>query len=203
MTTQFTDIMVDLETLGTAPDSAIISIAAIPFDLRTGEADESNVFMEHIDVASNLQAGRVVNPNTLSWWIDNNGEVFAKWCRYDKIPLHRALQYFKDWLVSQSIDLKSYQIWGNSNRFDLGILDHAYGHNSPWHFSCERDVRTLAMFDEACKDRHKAKFVENGFDLHNPVTDCLIQISYCSEIYNTLKPSLDSLSPFTGTTDTY
>jgi hypothetical protein len=183
----YPDIMVDIETLGTEPDSAIISIAAVSFDLRTGAIGEK--FLVNIDVKSNVEAGRKVNPDTLAWWIDNFGDVFAKWCNEDKVPLSVALIDFAGWLHEQVGDLKSYQIWGNSNRFDLGILADAYNHNNPWHFRGERDVRTLEMFDEySTKSFIKEEFKNKGEDLHNPLTDCLIQIAYCSKIYNNLKP---------------
>lgn len=182
----YSDIMVDIETLGTKPNAPIISIAAQAFDLRSGTLGSS--FVTHIDIKSNLEAGRVVDPRTLSWWVDDNSEVFAKWCALKKDPLPIALQRFKIWLLKTIVELRSYQIWGNSNRFDLGILADAYGYDLPWHFYAERDVRTLAMFNEDLKRETKQKFVDAGEDLHNPLTDCKIQIEYCSRIYNDLKP---------------
>lgn len=184
-----TDIMVDLETLGTDPDAAIISIAAVAFDLRSGAIGRE--FLTHIDVGSNLQAARVVNPETLAWWIDgDNNEVFAKWCKEKKDPLPVALHQFELWLMDVIRDQRSYQVWGNSNRFDLGLLANAYGGGDkiPWNFYAERDVRTLSMFNEEEKAAVKREFKDLGIDLHNPIVDCKLQIEYCHRIYNQLKP---------------
>jgi len=82
---------------------------------------------------------------------------------------------------------KSYSVWGNSARFDCGILGDAYnkiGRNIPWNFSKERCVRTLVSFNPEVKK----KYVEsNNGVAHNALDDCKLQIGYCTEIWKSLK----------------
>ncbi len=58
-------LMLDLETWGTAPGSALRSIGAVFFDLdgKTGET-----FYRNIDKQSCLDAGLKIDPATVSWW---------------------------------------------------------------------------------------------------------------------------------------
>lgn len=83
--------------------------------------------------------------------------------------------------------LGDFKIWGNSVRFDVGILETAYradGRESltlPWKFRNEMDVRTLVAFAPAIKDHYPFTGVE-----HNPIDDCKYQIGYCSAIWNKL-----------------
>ena len=60
----FPDIMVDLETTGTSPDeTAIIQIAAVRFNLQTGEVDP-NVF----DMCLSIPPRRYWDEGTRAWW---------------------------------------------------------------------------------------------------------------------------------------
>jgi hypothetical protein len=76
------------------------------------------------------------------------------------------------------------KVWGNSARFDLGILEVAYTACKmviPWQFWNERDVRTLVAFAPEIKANEP--FLG---DKHDPLHDCLHQIKYCHKTYKTL-----------------
>jgi hypothetical protein len=80
---------------------------------------------------------------------------------------------------------KDDEVWGNSARFDLGILSDAYNTVKlpiPWDFRKERCVRTLVAFAPEVKEAE----VNTGV-AHDALADCVFQISYCSKIYNKLK----------------
>jgi hypothetical protein len=94
------------------------------------------------------------------------------------LPIIEALKEFSDFCN------KEYQIWGNSARFDCGILQNAYnkaGFSIPWDFRKERCVRTLVSFAPEIKDNYKPIGTA-----HNAVDDCKFQIGYCSEIWRSL-----------------
>lgn len=61
------DIMVDLETLGTTADAVILSIGAVKFDLVSGQIDDEG-FYASISVESSLNRKRRISEDTLLWW---------------------------------------------------------------------------------------------------------------------------------------
>ncbi|MEM8483825.1 3'-5' exoribonuclease, partial [Morganella morganii] len=54
--TKFKHLMIDLETMGNKPDSAIVAIAAVPFDMVSGVTDDA-LFYEIIDLRSSEKYG--------------------------------------------------------------------------------------------------------------------------------------------------
>jgi len=177
---KYEHIMIDLETMGTFPGSAIISIGAVAFDLNTGEAGKE--FYCSIDLESNLQIGLIVDPKTAKWWTLQSEEARYVLIDPNRINIIKALKQLSKFLNIN--DLATLQVWGNSARFDLGILEAAYKAfelETPWQFYNERDVRTLVSF--APNFKYKTRFEGTA---HNPIDDCKHQIKYCSAIWNKL-----------------
>jgi len=178
-TSTFGHIMVDLETFGTDNDSVICSIGAVEFDINTGKTGRE--FYEKIDIQSCLDAGMKVKGSTLMWWLQQSENARKELYSAKTITLISALSRFTDFINDVGIHS---QIWGNSNRFDLGILQNAYksaGLDIPWDFRKERDVRTLVSF----RPEIQKNSVFEG-TAHNAIADCKHQIKYCSQIWNVL-----------------
>lgn len=177
-------LMIDLEGLGRKPGAIITEIAAVPFNWNNKNIDAKDSFYRKISVESSLKAGLTVQANTLQWWSTQDLALIQN--QFDPkgaIPLGQALFEFKVYL--DSLHPSQLKVWGNSNRFDLGLLDAAYnaiGREIPWYFRHERDVRTLVDFYPEIKQNHIWKGT-----LHNPIDDCLNQIDYCVEIRSRLK----------------
>jgi DNA polymerase III epsilon subunit-like protein len=173
---KFNSVMLDLETMGSMSHSAIVSIGAVRFDIKTGEIGEK--FYINVDLQSCLDAGLIINADTLMWWL-NQSDAARKKISEKGIPLQKAL-------LSLAIFMnKDYEVWGNSARFDLGILSDAFntfGIPIPWDFRKERCVRTLVSFAPEIKDAE----VNTGV-AHDALADCIFQINYCSKIFNKLK----------------
>lgn len=174
-------IMLDIETLGTNSRSSILSIGAVEFDIVTGETGRR--FYKTIDLQSNLDAGLEMNADTVIWWMGRSDEARREVTNeYGKQSLRDVLVLLTEFLGDER---DSKFIWGNSARFDCGILQDAYSAlkmELPWNFRNERCVRTLVSFAPEIKDS-----LEFEGTPHNPVHDCLHQIKYCSEIWKTLK----------------
>jgi hypothetical protein len=177
------NIMVDIEALGRKTDSVIISICAIEFDLNTGETNR--IFYEKCNIQSCLDAGLKVDGDTISWWMKQDDKS-----RLEVVSGTQSLSnmLFKFTNFIQELKSSNLCIWGNSNRFDMGLLESSYTKlkkNIPWKFSLERDVRTLVSFSPNIK-----KEMEFIGTKHYPVDDCLHQIKYCTKIWNTLNNNL-------------
>jgi exodeoxyribonuclease VIII len=183
-------IMVDIETMGTKPGSAIVAIAAVEFDMQSGKMGKE--FYRSISLKSCLRAGLIVDAGTIEWWMSQESEA-QRFLFIDRVPIIYALNSFTSFLVGLDPSTDK-QIWGNSARFDLGLLEAAYAiegvdilemHDDlPWRHWNERDVRTLASLNPELK--HAIAFEGTR---HNALDDCKHQIRYCSAIWNTIQIS--------------
>jgi len=181
---KFGHVMVDLETLGHASNSVICSIGAVEFDIETG--CNGREFYVVVDIQSCLDIGLHVNGSTIEWWLKQNETPRMAIISDFRLAIGPALIEFHDFL--NRLGGNSVQIWGNSNRFDLGILENAYTKLKipiPWNFRLERDVRTLVSFAPEIKNN----FPNLGIE-HRPVDDCKYQIGYCSAIWEKLKKKI-------------
>lgn len=179
-TQKYGHVMVDLETMGNNPYSAIVSIGAVEFNLDTGEIGEK--FYQTVSLQSCLDAGLIVNADTIMWWMQQSDDA-RKELSTNCVDLAVALQKFSQFMFQ--CEGEYCQVWGNSARFDLGILSDAYRKCSlatPWSFRNERCVRTLVSFNPEL--RKKSTFVGTQ---HNALHDCLHQIQYCNTIANSIK----------------
>jgi hypothetical protein len=173
---KFEHLMVDLETLGTAVDSVILSIAAVEFCLETGET--GRVFYREIDLDSSLGWGFKINADTLKWWINQGEEAKKVFGDTGKVEAFTAVASFRDFSAKHKF------FWGNSARFDLGILSWAVERMTVdvwWDFRNERDVRTLVGLKPEIKEAHQYLGVK-----HNAVDDCLNQVKYCSDTWKAI-----------------
>lgn len=137
--------MIDLETLGTDSFAPITAIGAVAFRMDDSVPAGADMFYQSITIDSNFAVGLRPSADTLKWWMtDPSVTQAARDATFNDpqaCPLSQALDLFTDWLNSRPL-----QLWGNSARFDLGLLDNAYkacGKKAPWSFRLERCYRTI------------------------------------------------------------
>lgn len=61
------DVMIDIETLGTAPGSVILSIGAVAF-VRDRMPEDWREFSSVISVESSKSCGLTTDQSTIDWW---------------------------------------------------------------------------------------------------------------------------------------
>lgn len=130
------NIMVDLETMGIAADSAIVAIGAVRFNIEEGVIDR---FDSVINLQSSLDVGLKVNGDTVMWWLGQSQEARGALLTVAH-PLAVALHNFSQWLEPDD------KIWGNGASFDNSILATAYEKCQlplPWKFWNDRCYRTV------------------------------------------------------------
>jgi hypothetical protein len=83
------DLMIDLEGLGTGPDTTILTIAAQSFDpLGTGYYD----LHYYARITLESQANRSIQQGTIDWWASQPAEARDEaFSEQDRIPLDQAL----------------------------------------------------------------------------------------------------------------
>ena len=176
----YNHVMVDIETLDTISTASILSIAAIKFNPNTGEIGEK--FQRYVSLQSCLDLGLTINENTLSWWAVDNSDTFKTTLVSKRYPLAKVLVELSSFLKDTTY------LWGNSAKFDLGILENAYitlALDRPWNPFNERDVRTAVAFSPGTKKDTPFKGTR-----HDSLDDCRHQIKYLHKILKTLKVKL-------------
>lgn len=165
--------MIDIETLGSKPGSVIVAIAAVRFDLDTGNVKKS--YVSHVDPDSCVKKGLKIEVDTLKWWAekDNFLDIIS-----GTTPIYEALRGLRNYLEEDDI------IWANAPTFDLKIIEAAYKahcHAVPWNYYNERCVRTLSSLNPEI--RKNTEFIG---DRHDPLDDCYHQIKYCCSTWKSL-----------------
>lgn len=173
------NVMIDIETLGNKPYSVILSIAAVVFDLKTGETFEK--FNVSIDPQSCEESGLKLNASTVTWWLNQSKVAQLTFLNSEKVHFASAMLSFKSFIESIGTE---FFIWSNSPSFDLSLLKNAFDTGLsvyPWQFWQEMDVRTITNLCPEFKQNH----VWTGV-AHDPLTDCENQIQYLVKTYNHL-----------------
>lgn len=146
-------IMIDLETAGTRPGSAILTIGAIRFDPTAtnliGIDDPSTlpshtIFYRPIDRRSCDNLGLTDDQNTLAWWRRQSPQ--SRFEAFDRQPRHDIGAVFSDfglWCGHQP------KPWSHGANFDIVMCDAIFEKLKippPWRFWDIRDTRTLFDF---------------------------------------------------------
>jgi hypothetical protein len=173
-------LMVDLEALDNKATAAILTIALVAFEPdgpalkpleELSEANEK--FYVRINLASCLAAGLTVNPETISWWFQQEEaqRLEAASAITSGIDLRAALLSMSKWIRNLSVN----RIWSHGISFDCAILEHAaskVGISLPWKYTQERNTRTL--FD-VTGTRYSSKGLGDKRQAHNALTDAYYQ----------------------------
>jgi hypothetical protein len=188
--------MIDIETLATRSDAAIIQIGACTFD-------EKHLFLVSIDRDFYLgddapgAADYHTDPKTIAWWDSQPQEA------QDSLTMNvvdnpgTALAELDKWIKSTgfqfSYKANARSVWANGVQFDLSILRHAYsiekGHNdnAPWHYRQERDLRTLFRM-LSCRVKSGAlNKCREGLVRHRADHDCITQARGLKLLLETIK----------------
>jgi len=162
------DMMLDIETLGTTPGSAVLSVGAVLFDLRSCEV--LGDWHVRLRPESCEAAGLTASPATVAWWIrqDEAARAEAFGGAWD---LREAAEAFVD-LWGATLPGA---VWARGPEFDLpiwGAAMRAAGVEPPWRYHQARDVRTV--LDWCGVDRES---VPREGVAHSALDDCMHQIA--------------------------
>ena len=177
-----TDIIIDIETLGTRPGCPVIEIGACAVESATGRiTGEFSVRIEpgiHLETvkAIGLAHDPFADPGsdfakTCAWWVkdpERAGVLAAIMDPADETAdppadMPTALALLREWMLRHMPDPKRARVWGNGPSFDIAILDQAFRDNGigrPWICWQERCVRTA--LDLAGYERGSIKWTEPG-----------------------------------------
>jgi hypothetical protein len=138
--------MLDLETLGTTPDSVILTIGAVLFNREEEDNyntilnDETRIFTATLNFQEQIDLGRTVSESTLVWWMDQNKLAQRAAFSAQRKPVAECLQEFSNFFKGAEF------LWGNGSSFDNVMLESLYRNYSlefPCAFWNYRDLRTV------------------------------------------------------------
>lgn len=160
-------IMIDIETLSTRCDAAIIAIGLCEFDLERFYIGRC----WNLDVKL-VQGHR--DPETLEWWGKQNpgvrNQVFGGCCAPETFA-HDLRVFFE-------ARFETHWVWAGPSTFDLTILKQFFvnlGQTYPINWRMERDQTTL---NELCTQLGIENTVTRAEEtLHSPLDDALYQAS--------------------------
>ena len=169
----FTDLSVDLETLGTEPGAVITQIGLAAFNARPNNEAEREIMGQliHVDPQSCLNLGMHVSWSTISWWLTQDDEARKGMALAMGIPVSEALD-----LVDRTAQIgmvERFRVWGNGATFDVTLLNELYRiscRKVPWQFRDVRDMRTLV--DITPEDKIKWGVAKVA---HNAMHDAIAQ----------------------------
>ncbi|EGM8823158.1 TPA: 3'-5' exoribonuclease [Escherichia coli] len=180
-------LMIDLETMGTNTNAPIVVIGAVFFDPQTGEIGP--VFYIVISLTDAMNTGAVPDGGTIEWWLKQSSDARAA-ILTDQVKLKDALLRFREF-VNEHSDEKFVQVWGNGATFDNSILRTSYerlGIPCPWHYSNDRDVRTIVELGKTIDFNARSVIPFEGVP-HNALDDALHQAKYVTATIQKLIPN--------------
>ena len=168
-------IMVDLETLDTAPTAVILSIGACLVE-RSSLLPGQEFYTE---LATASQFERTQSKDTLEWWDTQPEGVKPKGDGNHIFFALGALSYWIQSLIATPI------IWCKGTDFDTAILANAYAQLKqplPWKYNNVRDYRTLA--------KSFPNVMRTSPVTHNALQDARDQAEHLKEISHYLPAGL-------------
>lgn len=172
------NVMLDLETMGTRPNAPIIAIGAVVFD--TNGIRRS--FYENINLSIEVANGAVIDPDTVMWWMAQSDDARHALTNGNAMTPSIALTNFADWLP------KDAKVWGNGVDFDNVLLTECYRRHSlhqPWKFYNNRCYRTV-------KNLVPSIVLERVGTFHNALDDAMSQAYHLIDILKATQGTIDA-----------
>lgn len=170
----FPDVMVDVETTGTSIDYAhILQIAAVRFNLETGEIDTSSMYNRSMLPTT---PHRFWDEDTRQWW-GRQKEGLLESIMENAFPPQNVMPEFQLWAAQTPSD-RPIRFWSKPLSFDYPLVSSyfkQYQIANPFAYWAARDVNT---YIEAKGHDPKPFWKEIEFegDAHNALFDVLHQI---------------------------
>lgn len=177
-------IMLDLETLSTAHNAAIVSVGAVLFDPENNRLGKE--FYQVVALSDDPKDG-VTDASTVGWWLAQSDEARSVFASKAAKPLKEVLSNFS-FFVEEHCGTQA-QVWGNGATFDNIILSSAYrrhGLKQPWSFRSDRDVRTVVELGRALRNLDAKTVIRQSGTAHNALDDARYQAQYVCAIYAAL-----------------
>lgn len=160
-----TDVMLDVETLGTDGMFTVLNVTFVPFNIKNGE--QWNPFSINIDVKDSEKLGFKSDEDTKTWWKNQNQEIFKK--------LNENTESIENVTnkIQQFINKNKFVRFWASAPLDYQAISNLFssvGKKNPIDHKKKFCTRTVRMLHDS---EHTPIEIVND---HDPVQDCKNQI---------------------------
>jgi len=135
-----THVMIDMETLDTAPSTVILTIGVVKFDPRGSGIIERLELRPTIDEQTDTY-GRSISDDTLRWWSEQSPDAIAEAMgEQGRISYKECMEKLYKFCWNQQA------VWSNGAGFDVVVAENAFRDldmRIPWPFWTIRDCRTI------------------------------------------------------------
>lgn len=179
----FTDVMLDVESLGNEGQFIVTSIACIPFNPITGETGEPRQWT--ISIANSIKYGFSANPETVEWWTKQSPIEFQGMFKNHK-SISTSIKEMKDYFRHYCFE----RCWatGTLDYQAISNLSAVCDRKNPIHYSIRLCARTIRHIYNA---KYPPIVIENT---HNAVDDCKKQIEVLVRQLETLGIDFSNIS---------
>lgn len=178
------NVMIDLETLSTEPNAAILSLGAAPF-LNPAPLETFYARVDPKDYNAQEQRKFHISNQTLAWWKSQDANAQAE-AFGGTSSLLMVLSDFSEYCAMIKKSTGSIIIpWSKGADFDLPIIRNAFdafGISLPWAYYNHRCYRTL----EALGKSTGMVMIENKAMKHNALEDAKNQALNAARIMEVL-----------------
>lgn len=168
-------IVIDVETLSTKRNAAVVDLAAVVVDFNRSTTDTFQVYIRQAE-----QHGITsTDPGTVDWHHKQDPE-FLQVCEANGITFVQALAEFIGWLQIQG-DGVELHFWSQGKDFDFPILEnlfHIAGYNIPWAYSRVHCLRDLVWLNPAARIR------SNEPTAHKALPDAIFEAQQLAAVVN-------------------
>jgi hypothetical protein len=169
----FPDLMVDLETYGTAPGCVILEVALVAFDRNSDRRIAYDSFFP--DITEQQSMGFTIDNETMKFWADNQ-EAWTNQLQAMREPVATVVGRINAfWNDHCHVDKTV--VWAKGTPFDFPILRTIL--KDPWSFRNIHDMRTLKFVS-------KSDIVVKSTKPHFGLMDAIAQAQEVRQICSTI-----------------
>ena len=174
-------VILDIETLGSVNNSAILSVGMVAVDSKEDYTFDELIkdgYYAKLDVKSQVEAGRKIHQDTLDWWATQGSEAQHILKPSEDDMIHTELcGSMISWLKKQGVNISKAKYYSRGSHFDFGILHDLFRitlgidtNNLPWKYYNIHDSKTVVL-TLLGKDMWEIEPKPTGFIHHNSLHD--------------------------------
>jgi len=141
-------IMVDIETLGKAPDAVVTQMAFKAVD-KDDPSEDVNSDAFYLPLTPQTDLNRKIDPETVIWWLDQDERARSRFKENSGGDFNVLVAFVRSFIAKVQAIIESsddYEIWARGPQFDIVILESLFascGESAPWDFRKVFDLRTM------------------------------------------------------------
>lgn len=174
-------VMLDIETLDTAPSAVVLSIGAVAFNPLSGALGSTFYANMVGDVDAQQRRGRTISGQTVRWWVKQDEaakRMFQPSYNDAAMSTSEALVAFAAFITTRCSP--TVKVWGNGADFDniiLGTLYDSWDMFKPWSYGRNRCYRTLKNLGVGPNE------LERTGVHHNALDDAISQAQHLQRVF--------------------